>query len=137
MHPFNPDVIKKLIKQGVHCIYGDAADDEILERVHLGRVKILISTIPDVATNAHLIKKTKELNSKALILVTANHFEDALELYDIGADYVILPHFLGGQHVSLLLEEFNADFSKLVLVKMKHINELRERMELGHHLHQG
>jgi voltage-gated potassium channel Kch len=132
---FNPDVIKKLIREKIHCIYGDAADSEILERVHLDKVKVLISTIPDLATNTILIRKTKELNNKALILVTANHVPDALELYELGADYVILPHLLGGQHVSLLLEEINDDFSKLILAKMKHINELNERVELGHHLH--
>jgi len=135
---FNPDIIKKLIKQGVHCIYGDAADSEIQERVHLDRIKILISTIPDSATNKLLVKKAKEVNKTALVFVTAYTVEDALSLYELGADYVILPHFLGGQHVSLLLEDFNSDFSRLVLARVKHINELEERQEMGqrHPLHE-
>jgi len=129
---FNPEVIKKLIKQKVHCIYGDVADEEILKRLHLSKAKMVISTTPDITTNKILIKKTKQANKSALVFVTAYSVDDALNFYDQGADYVILPHFLGGQHVSLLLEEFSSDFSKLVLTKVRHINELRDRYDLGH-----
>ena len=46
------------------------------------------------------------MNKQAAVFVTTNSVEEALELYDLGADYVILPHFLGGDHVSLILEDF-------------------------------
>ena len=73
------------------------------------------------------------------VFVTAGTIEEALELYDHGADYVILPHFLGGDHASLLLEDLSIDISKLVKTKIKHIEELDRRNRLGKtvraHLH--
>ncbi|MBA3064321.1 sodium:proton exchanger, partial [Candidatus Woesearchaeota archaeon] len=129
---FNPDVIKGLIARKIPCIYGDVADLEILERLGLDKAEMVISTVPEEQDNLLLINKTKEVNKKALIFVTANQVEEALTLYDAGADYVILPHLLGGDHVSILLEDFTGDINKILETKLKHIDELHKRRELGH-----
>jgi len=128
---FNPDVIKRLIARKVPCIYGDVGDSEILERLGLNKAEMVISTVPEEQDNLLLIKKTKEVNKKALIFVTANQVEEALILYDAGADYVILPHLLGGDHVSILLEDFTGDINKILETKLKHIDELHKRRKLG------
>ncbi|MBR9690456.1 hypothetical protein GOV08_02115 [Candidatus Woesearchaeota archaeon] len=130
---FNPDIIKRLIKKQIPCIYGDIGDIEILERLDLKSVNTVISTIPEIQENLLLIKKVKEHNKDAMIFVTAYQVEEALELYDEGADYVILPHFLGGEHVSLLLEDVSKDVNKLLDTKMQHIRELNLRKELHPH----
>lgn len=129
---FNPDTIKRLINEKVHCIYGDVGDVEILEKLNLGDAKVIISTIPHVQDNMLLIKKIKHVNEKAAIIVTANKLEEALKLYNYGADYVILPHFLGGEHASFILEELANDVNKIASTKLKHIEELKLRRELGH-----
>ncbi|NQV08325.1 cation:proton antiporter [Candidatus Woesearchaeota archaeon] len=129
---FNPDLIRKLIKEKIPCLYGDIGDIDIIERLDFRKVDIVISTVPNEEENILLIKKLKEVNHKASIFVTAYHVDEALNLYDIGADYVILPHFLGGDHVSLMLEDVTGDINKLVTTKVKHIEELKERKELGH-----
>ena len=123
---------KKLIKENIHCIYGDIGDIEILERIRLNQIAMVISTSPDKRDNSLLIKKTKETNKKAIVFVTAYKVEDALELYDAGADYVILPHFLGGDHVSILIEQFGNDMDKMIRNKFGHIEELKNRQTLGH-----
>ncbi|MBU4492806.1 MAG: cation:proton antiporter, partial [Nanoarchaeota archaeon] len=122
---FNPDVIKRLIARKVPCIYGDVADSEILGRLGLDKAEMVISTVPEEQDNLLLIKKTKDVNKKALIFVTANQVDEALTLYDAGADYVILPHLLGGDHVSILLEDFTGDINKILETKLKHIDELQ------------
>jgi len=128
---FNPDVIKRLIARKVPCIYGDVADSEILGRLGLDKAEMVISTVPEEQDNLLLIKKTKDVNKKALIFVTANQVDEALTLYDAGADYVILPHLLGGDHVSILLEDFTGDINKILETKLKHIDELQRRRKLG------
>lgn len=130
---FNPEIIKKLIKKEIPCLYGDIGDIEIIDRLDLKNVKILISTIPEPQENRLLIKKLKEINKKAMIFVTSYQVDDALELYEEGADYVILPHFLGGEHVSLILEDVSKDVSKLLDTRMQHIRELNLRKELHPH----
>ena len=110
-----------------------SGDIEIIERLDMKNVKIVISTIPERPENLLLIKKVKEHNREALIFVTAYQVEEALSLYDAGADYVILPHLLGGEHVSLILEDVTKDVNKLLETKMQHIRELNLRRELHPH----
>lgn len=129
---FNPDLIKRLIREKIPCMYGDIGDIEILERVNFKDAHIVISTVPVTHDNLLLLNKVKHKNHKATIFVTASHVDEALELYDAGADYVILPHFLGGDHVSLMLEDVTVDINKLLANKINHIEELQMRKQLGH-----
>ncbi|MEK6943750.1 MAG: cation:proton antiporter [Nanoarchaeota archaeon] len=129
---FNPETVKMLIDEKVPCFYGDASDPEIMERLDLKNASMIISTVPDKEDNVLLIRETRKLNSKAAIFVTGSQIDDALELYDAGADYVILPHFLGGEHVSLILETFGTDVNRMVNNKLYHLEELKRRASLGH-----
>lgn len=128
---FNPDIIHKLINDKIHCLYGDIADEEIIERIHLNKAKIVISTIPDFENTSYLILKTRQVNKNCTIIVTSYAVDSALKLYKLGADYVILPHLLGGMHAALILEEFHKDFKSLVKTRVEHIEELNKHIHLG------
>lgn len=130
---FNPDIVKKLVRKHVSCMYGDIGDMEILERIDFKNLKMAVSTIPELRENLMLIKMIKEANPATPVFVTSMQVDDALILYDAGADYVILPHFLGGQHVSLMLEDVSRDITKLVTTKAEHIKELYVRKEMHPH----
>lgn len=129
---YNPEVISFLVQEGFHCIYGDVTDEEIQERMNLSHLKLLISTVPDINDNFLLLKKVREVNKKAELLVTACTINDALELYDKGADYVILPHFLGGEHVSQMVSGLRTKKLKLHEERAKHLAHLRTREHFGH-----
>jgi Kef-type K+ transport system membrane component KefB len=122
---FNPEVIKDLVRRQVHCIYGDIGDIEIIDRLGLKDIKMVISTVPDVRDNLLLIKKAKAANKNSIVIATAFDVEDALKLYQENADYVIIPHYLGGEHVSNLIEEFD-DMKKVINTKLHHIKELED-----------
>jgi voltage-gated potassium channel Kch len=129
---YNPEVIKKLISKKIPCIYGDIGDLEILNRLDLKDAKMIISTIPDKEDSLTLIRKAKKVNRSVMMIVTASDVDDALDMYNAGAHYVILPHFLGGERVSLMLEEVKGNGKKLLNHKLKHLRELRERRKLKH-----
>jgi Kef-type K+ transport system membrane component KefB len=129
---YNPEVIKRLASKRIPCMYGDIGDLEILNRLDLKDVKLFISTVPDRQDSMLLVKKTKEANPDAVVIVTSNNVDEALDLYDAGADYVILPHFLGGERMSILLEESEKDIKKILEYKIGHIKELKKRRILGH-----
>ena len=138
---YNPEIIKMLIKKKISCLYGDVSDIEVLERLPLKEAQMVISTVPSSKVNRMLIEKVKEVNQEASIYVTTTSVEKALKLYDAGADYVILPHFLGGEHVSVLIEDFNINVDKIIENKLKHIKELKHRQSIGHehpkhHIHE-
>ncbi len=127
---FDPDVIRHLLDQNVPCIYGDIGDPEILQKLKLQQVKLVISTIPNHQDTLALLKTIKKKHSHANVIVTSYQAEDALELYEAGADYVIIPHFLGGEHVSYMLEDISDNLDKLITTKLEHIRELQHREQL-------
>lgn len=129
----NPDVIKQLISQKIPCIYGDIGDLEIIKRLNIENVEMVISTIPEHQDSLLLIKKVREINPDATVIVTSYTADDALELYKQGADYVIVPHFLGGEHISLLLEDFTSSLNKILKIKMSHMKALEERRKRHPH----
>lgn len=129
---YNPEIIKMLIRKKIPCLYGDTGDIEVLERLPFKEAEMVVSTIPSSRVNKLLIEKIKEVNKEAIIYVTTSSVDKALGLYDAGADYVILPHFLGGEHVSVLIEEFSENIDKIIEHKLKHIKELKHRQSIGH-----
>ncbi|MBI2546434.1 cation:proton antiporter [Candidatus Woesearchaeota archaeon] len=123
----NPNVIKSLKTQSMNCLYGDISQVDVLEKVNFEKVQIVISTIPDIFNSMVLIKKTREANRKAVVILTANKVKDSLDLYNEGADYVILPNYLGEKQVSLIVESVNKDLNSIVNSKLNHIEELRKK----------
>ena len=129
---YNPEIISHIVKDGFHCIYGEVTDEEIVDRMHLNQINMLVSTVPNINDSLFLIRKTREVNKRAKILVTAGQIEEALKLYKAGADYVILPHFLGGEHVAGLISKIQKKKVKIHEERKKHIEHLEERKRIGH-----
>ncbi|MEK6873265.1 MAG: cation:proton antiporter [Nanoarchaeota archaeon] len=129
---YNPERVKRLKNKGISCVYGDASDSEFLDEINISKVKILVSTIPEIDTNLMIINKIKEKNKSAIIIVTARQISDAFKLYDSGADYVIMPHFLGGEHTARIIERFKDNKKEYEAEKKHHIKELKERLKEGH-----
>jgi len=121
-----------LIKTEHSCLYGDVTDEEIIEKMNLEQIHLLISTVPDTKDNLFLIRKIRAVNPKAKIILTASDVDEALKLYEHGADYVVLPHFLGGEHVANLITQVLNKEVKLQQVKEDHLCHLKERICLGH-----
>lgn len=129
---YDPETISTLSKKGYECRYGDANDSELLEELNLAKAKMIISTIPVLDTNLLLINKIKTENPKAIISVVSHQIDEAIMLYDEGATYVLMPHFLGGQHFSAMINENKLDAEKFLEDKVEHLEHLKHRKQLGH-----
>jgi Kef-type K+ transport system membrane component KefB/Trk K+ transport system NAD-binding subunit len=129
---YNPDTIMNLAKDGVSCRYGDASDDELLSELQFETTKMVLTTIPDMEINLILLKQVRSRNKNAIFIAVAYQTEEALRLYDEGASYVIMPHFLGAKHTSALLEDYGLDAQKFFKEKVLHIQHLHERRKIGH-----
>ncbi|MEI7512360.1 MAG: cation:proton antiporter family protein [Candidatus Uhrbacteria bacterium] len=125
---FNPAVVRDLQTKGVPVIYGDASDNELLDEFDLKKVSLMISTIPDLETSLFLIEKLRRKNKTAVFLTTAQAAEEAMVLYEAGADYVILPHYLGGNYAALLLEKYGLDSERFTQEREKHLKHLQNRL---------
>lgn len=109
---FDPDVVEKLKKDGIESYFGDITDLEIQELAALEHARIVISTVSDVEDNLLLLSALKQFKKRPKVIMLALEKEDAKELYENGADYVIVPHIAGGHHLAKILEE--EDHMKLI-----------------------
>jgi len=128
---YNPERVKRLKERGINCIYGDVSDSEFLDDINLHKVKLLVSTIPEFETNLLILNKIKKQNKDAIIILTSRQISETFRLYNSGADYVIMPHFLGGEYTSELIEKFKENKKEYASEKNKHIKELKERLKEG------
>jgi len=120
----NPEIISNLIKRKVHCIYGDVASSTLLKKLHFPQAKVLISTIPNLEANKKLLRYSKKRNQKIIVIMTADHLQQALDLYEAGADYVMLPRLVSGEGVSQLLAKHKADNKYIKKQRRKHLKHL-------------
>jgi Trk K+ transport system NAD-binding subunit len=128
---FNPERVRRLKCQGVKCFYGDVSNLDFIDNLKIEKAKMIVSTIPEKEINFMILKKIRQKNKESIVIVTARQIGEAFELYNSGADYVILPHFLGGQHTSELIERIQTDKKEYAKEKAKQIKELKERLAEG------
>ncbi|MDP1689065.1 MAG: cation:proton antiporter [bacterium] len=114
---FDPEIVEKYKSRKEPIIYGDISEDEIKEAAVLHRARAVISTIPAFDDNVHLLQYIKKENPKVIVIVTAENEWEAKELYELGAQYVILPHFIGGLQIAQAIKR-DQDF--------EHLDKLRE-----------
>lgn len=100
---FNPDVVKRLLSRGIRAIYGDITDADMAEKADFKDARAVISTPDTYETSLHLLHHVRRVNPSAKIILTAATDYDARHLYAKGADYVLLPHLVGGMQIAHLL----------------------------------
>jgi Kef-type K+ transport system membrane component KefB/Trk K+ transport system NAD-binding subunit len=120
----NPDTISNLERIKTDCIYGDVANVEVLKEARLDKAEFVVSTIRIVEDNLSLINYMKEIKSKAKIVVVAEHVHQALDLYDAGADYVIIPHIVSGEKASTVIKDLLKGKRKVERLKNDHIKHI-------------
>lgn len=122
-----PSIILHLQKKKIPCIYGDIGDIDFLQELNLKNCKMIISTVKTFDENMILLKTIKQHNPNLIIILVSNQIHEAIKLYEQGADYVILPHYIGVDHTSLMLEEYGFDIQKFMENKKTLVNDLKNR----------
>lgn len=123
----HPGIIGMLQKKWLPCIYGDAWDISFLEELPIKKTKLVISTIKKFEENMIILKTLKYHHPSLIVILVSHHVEESIKLYEEGADYVIMPHFLGAYHASLMLEEYGFDIEKFSHIRNNQVNELRSK----------
>ncbi|MDP2672417.1 MAG: NAD-binding protein, partial [Nanoarchaeota archaeon] len=128
---FNPERVKRLNSTGIKCIYGDVSNSDFIDNLKIEKAKIIVSTIPETENNLMLLNKIREKNKEVIIIVTARQISDTYDFYKAGANYVILPHFLGGEYTARLIERAKGNKKEYEIEKKKQLSELKERLKEG------
>ena len=118
---YDPEIIEHLEVQGVRHAYGDATDTEFLNEINAGKAKFVASTIFDNHVNRLLLSYLHRFNPDVVFICHARTYEDALDLYDHGATYVILPRFLGSEYITSHIKRYGMEKDAFTNFRQKHI----------------
>lgn len=124
---FDPTTAERLPKRGIAYFYGDAGSIEFLSELPTKKVKLSISSIPDMQTNVLLITHLKKNNPSMTMVVFVQTKQDALKLYEAGADYVVVPHHLAAKHIAELISKVGLQSGSYSRRQDLHRKELLEK----------
>ncbi len=119
---YDPEVVEYLEQQGIRHAYGDATDLEFLEELNVNRAAVVVSTIDEFSVNVVLLDYLKHHKSEALFICHADHLDQAQQLYDLGATYVVLPHYIGSERLSSHLKKHGMSKSSFAAYRQKHVS---------------
>lgn len=121
---YDPDVIDMLERQHITHIYGDATDYGLLEELNIAGVETMVSILPDHGTNLQLLKYYVKQNPKGIFICHATDYDQASQLYELGASYVMLPHFIGSEKMSAFLRKNGTSREAFEQYRKRHLQRL-------------
>ncbi len=99
----SPELLKEIEEEGFLFIDGDATDDESLLKAGVENAQNLITALPSDADNLYVVLSSRQLNEKMTIVSRATNESTQKKLKIAGADNVIMPDKLGGEHMASLV----------------------------------
>ena len=84
-------------------IEGDARQDALLEQANIRKAKHLIVALPDDVDNIFVVLSARELNPDLTIVSRLSDPNNRSKLKNAGADHIIMPDKIGGDHMASLL----------------------------------
>jgi Kef-type K+ transport system membrane component KefB len=106
---FNLEVLKELKDKNIKGVFGDISSMDTLEHAHISSASIILATIPDSllkgTNNLALVATCRTVAPNAVIVATADSAEKIEALKASGANEVLLPYTLIGDHLARYVDE--------------------------------
>jgi len=108
-------------------VEGDANEDSVLEQAGIANAKYLITAMPDDADNLFVVLSARQLNKDLFIISRASQITSQKKLQLAGANKVIMPDKIGGDHMaSLVVMPDLISFLDKLSTEGKHTTTLEE-----------
>ncbi len=119
----DPRVIGEARKKGIPCIFGDAANGEVLAAARLEKARILVIAFPDTVSAWLVIRNAREINRRLYILTRVHGEKATIDLKEAGAAQLVHPDVEAGlEIVRHTLHRFGLDSQEIRYI----VNRLRE-----------
>ncbi|WP_370391809.1 TrkA family potassium uptake protein [uncultured Winogradskyella sp.] len=99
----NRDIVEKFQEDDIPFIFGNANEDETLIEAGIERASTLISALPSDADNLFVVLSARQINENLRIISRASEETSYNKLKLAGANNVILPDKIGGDHMASLV----------------------------------
>ncbi|WP_282136293.1 potassium channel family protein [Seonamhaeicola maritimus] len=99
----NKEVEERLRLDGVPYVIGNANEDETLMLAGVDRASSFISALPNDADNLFVVLSARQINKNINIISRASQESSYKKLKFAGANNVILPDMIGGDHMASLV----------------------------------
>ncbi|HEX2967517.1 MAG TPA: cation:proton antiporter [Bacteroidales bacterium] len=86
---FDPVIAKEKMKDGDLVVYGDAINEPVLKKAHVGTADIIIVSVGSILPAVSIVEKVRSMNSDAYIIVRSPLTRNVGQLYHAGADQVL------------------------------------------------
>lgn len=124
----NPDQRKFDTEFSENAIFlqGNAIEDEVLKKAGIEKAAGIIAALPSDADNLFIVVTARQINKNLKIISRASNSNTVTKLKSAGANNVIMPDKIGGEHMaSLLLTPDLVEFmDHIALEGTKNINLL-------------
>lgn len=105
---FNPLVYAKLRHQGASVAYGDITQAEVLHHAGVGDAAIIVCSLPNTilrgADSLTLVRRIRQINPTAQLIITSEKLADIPGFYHAGANYVTVPRLLEAGEIRRALD---------------------------------
>ena len=92
--------LKILKQQQVPTIFGDASESNVVDAAKVENARLLICTVPSLATIKEIVRLVRERNPKLHIVARASGAEDLVALHGLGIYEVVQPEFEAGLEIT-------------------------------------
>lgn len=99
----DPTIIDDILNTSLLFVKGDATDDSVLEAAQIHTASNLITTMPSDADNLYVVLSARQLNPNITIISRASNDTSYSKLKVAGANNVIMPDKIGGNHMASLI----------------------------------
>jgi CPA2 family monovalent cation:H+ antiporter-2 len=89
----DPDIFNQARREGYPIVFGDAADDLILQTVHAYEARVVVVAISDPQATKHIISHLRLITETAHVIVRLRYIHEMESTLTLGADEVIPEEF--------------------------------------------
>lgn len=97
------EIIEKFREEDIPFVFGNANEDDVLLEAGIEKASTLISALPSDADNLFVVLSARQINKTVTIISRASQETSYNKLKLAGANNVILPDRIGGDHMASLV----------------------------------
>jgi monovalent cation:H+ antiporter-2, CPA2 family len=120
----DPRSLESLRGKGISCIYGDAANPDILAQAQLERARVMVVTFPDPIATRLAVANARTINPRLDVVARVHREEDSEVLRELGAAEMVRPEVEAGlEIIRHTLHRFGLTTQEIQYI----VNMLREK----------